>query len=183
MVGVSCSILSTLAKYQTEFSWHGGLKVISKPQSIISSTYLHKNPHELRWILIMTEAQTANTVWGQKKRCLWGTSNSHNPQLTWTSAQSKASVKVRGDASTYMNYERSQHREKTPMPISVTRTLCVSISHKGIFFPSFHVLGFCISWSVLSSCLVECSLVNLDLQASVHRYFQLFIMSQCLLNT
>lgn len=73
---------------------------------------------------------------------------------------------------------------KTRMPISVTRSRCVSISHKGIFFPTFlfWVSVFDDS-SVLSSCLRVCSLVNSDLQASVRRSLSFFIISPCLLSS
>lgn len=72
-----------------------------------------KNPHELRWILIMIPARTENLCEVKKQRSLQGTSNSHNPQLTRTSAQSKAALKVRGDTSTYINHERSHHKKNS----------------------------------------------------------------------
>lgn len=96
----------------------------------------------------MTEAHTAKTVWGQKKRCLWGTSNSHNPQLTWTSAQSKASLKVRGDASTYINHERSHHRKNSNAHKRHSVSVCKHFSQRYIFFPYCLVLDFCISWFI-----------------------------------
>lgn len=53
-------------------------------------------------------------VWGQeKKTSLRGTSYSHNPELTWTSAQSGAALKVREDASTYINHEWSHHKKNS----------------------------------------------------------------------
>lgn len=92
----------------------------------------------------MTEEHTAKTVWGQKKRCPRGTSNSHNPQLTWTSAQSKASHKVRGDASTYINHERSHHRKNSNAHKRHSVSVCKHFSQRHIF-SDFLVLGFCIS--------------------------------------
>lgn len=103
----------------------------------------------------MTEAHTAKTVWGQKKRCLWGTSNSHNPQLTWTSAQSRASLKVRGGACAYINHERSHHRKNSNAHKRHSVSVCKHFSQRHIFFPTFlfWVSVFHDS-SVLSSCLV-----------------------------
>lgn len=65
---------------------------------------------------------------------------------------------------------------KTQMPMSVTRSQCVSISHKGLFFlPTFFFwISVFHDSSVLSSCSVECCLVNSDLQAFVRGCFQLF---------
>lgn len=173
LVCVTSSILCTLAKYQNKFSWHGGFKVIAKPQSIIRSSYLCKNPHELRWILIMTEAHIAKTVWGQKKRCLWGTFNSHNPQLTWTSEKSKASLKVRGDPSTYINHERRHHRKNPKAHKHHQVSVYKHFSQRHIFFPTF-LFCFCISWFICFYFMCSCCLVNLDLQAFVHSVSSFF---------
>lgn len=136
----------TLAKYQKWIfqAWW----VQSNIQTSIYHQYLIslKNPHELRWILIMIAAHTENLCEVKKKRCLRGTSNSHNPQLTWTSAQSEAALKVRGDASTYINHERSHHM-KNSNAHKRHSAQCVSIfsspfPHRGIhqiFPPGFSV--------------------------------------------
>ena len=103
----------TLAKYQKwifQARW-----VQSNIKTSIYHQYLTsvKNPHELRWILIPIPAHTENLCEVKNKRYLRGTSNSHNPRLTRTSAQSEASLKVRGDASTYINHERSHHKKNS----------------------------------------------------------------------
>lgn len=72
------------------------------------------------------------SAWGQEKRWLRGTSNSHNPQLTWTSAQSEAALKVRGDASTYINHERSHHKKNPNAHKRHSSSAC-----KHFFFPAF----------------------------------------------
>lgn len=77
----------------------------------MAALYLWKNPHELRWILIMIRAHTKKLCEVKKKRALGDTFNSHNPLLTRISAESEAALKVRGDASTYINHERS-HQTK-----------------------------------------------------------------------
>lgn len=156
-------------------------------QSNIQTSIYHqhlislKNPHELRWILIMMEAHTENLCEVKKKRCLRGTSNSHNPQLTWTSAQSEETLKVRGDASTYINHERSHHKEKknkTPAPISITQS-CVSISFcASVTFFSLGFFSFLSYFMIHLFCLhVLLSVaipVKMDLRAFVHNHFDLF---------
>lgn len=107
------SMFCTLAKYQKwvfQAWWvQSNIKTSIYHQYLISL----KNPHELRWILIRVPAHTENLCEVKKKRSLGGTSNSHNPQLTRTSAQSEAALKVRGDASTYINHERSHHKKNS----------------------------------------------------------------------
>lgn len=99
-----------------------------------------KNPHELRWILITIPARNWKSVWGQEKKSLRGTYNSHNPQLTWTSAQSEAAFKVRRDASTYINHERSHHKKNSNAHKrhSASACRCVSIF---FFFPMLPLKG------------------------------------------
>lgn len=59
---------------------------------------------------------TKNLCEVKEKKNLQGTSNSHNPQLTRTSAQSKAALKVGGEGSTYINHERSHHKKNLECP-------------------------------------------------------------------
>lgn len=95
----------------------------------------------------MIPALTENLCEVKKIRSLWGTSNSHNPQLTWTSAQSEAALKVRGDASTYINHEGSHHKKSSNAHKLHSACQCVSIfllfsvfPHKGIH--QIFLLGF-----------------------------------------
>lgn len=146
------SIFCALAKYQNEFSRRSGFKAISKAQSIISTLYLSKAHMNWGGYWSWWKRTQKICVRSRKKRCLPGTSNSHNPLLTWTSAQSEETLKVRGDASTYINHERShQDRLKKKMKTSSAHehlsVLCkhffLCICH-AFFFPCF----FCspLSW-------------------------------------
>lgn len=162
----------TLAKYQKwifQARWvQSNIKTSIYHQYLISV----KNPHELRWILITIPAHTENLCEVKKKRSLRGTSNSHNPRLTRTSAQSEASLKVRGDASTYINHERSHHKKNSNAHKRHSASVCKQFfpvfSHKGIhqiFLLGFLFLFFMIhlfrlhvcwrllskSWSILSA--------------------------------
>lgn len=96
------------------FSSDGGFKEKSNPQFIIE--YLCISEERARTEEDIDQRTSAHTtsVWGQeKKRSLRGTSNSHNPQLTQTSAQSEAALKVRAGTSTYINHERSHHKKNS----------------------------------------------------------------------
>lgn len=110
----------------------------------------------------MIEAHTENLCEVKKKRCLQGTSNSHNPLLTWTSAQSEAALKVRGDASTYINHERSHHKKNSNAhkrhSISVCKHfyLCVLAKASIRFFSSWFSVSVFHDSSVLSSWFVVC---------------------------
>lgn len=80
----------------------------------------------------MIPAHTENLCEVKKERSLRGTSNSHNPQLTRTSAQSEAALKVRGDASTYINHERSHPKKNSNAHKRHSPSVC-----KHFFFPVF----------------------------------------------
>lgn len=148
----------TLAKYQKwvfQAWWvQSNIKTSIYHQYLISL----KNPHELRWILIRVPAHTENLCEVKKKRSLGGTSNSHNPQLTRTSAQSEAALKVRGDASTYINHERSHHKKNSNAHKRHSASVCkhfFSVSCKGIhhiFLLSFLSLFFMIHLFCLYVC-------------------------------
>lgn len=148
------SIFCALAKYQNEFSRRSGFKAISKAQSIISTLYLSKAHMNWGGYWSWWKRTQKICVRSRKKRCLPGTSNSHNPRLTWTSAQSEETLKVRGDASTYINHERSHQdrlkkkkKWKPPAPMSTSQS-CVSISFCASVTLFFSSRFFCypLSW-------------------------------------
>lgn len=114
----------------------GGFKVISKPQSIISTLYLLKTHMNWGGYWSRYQRATENLCEVKKKKSLRGTYNSHNPQLTWTSAQSEAALKVRRDASTYINHERSHHKKNSNAHKRHSACQCVSI-----FFPVLPLKG------------------------------------------
>lgn len=175
------SIFCALAKYQNEFSRRSGFKAISKAQSIISTLYLSKAHMNWGGYWSWWKRTQKICVRSRKKRCLPGTSNSHNPLLTWTSAQSEETLKVRGDASTYINHERSHQdrlkkKWKPPAPMSTSQS-CVSISFCAsvmLFFslvfsaPLFH------DSCVLPPCFVVC---RTDLKAFCLQRFRSFFLS------
>lgn len=177
----------TLAKYQKWIfqAWW----VQSNIKTSIYHEYLIslKNPHELRWILIMIAAHTENLCEVKKKRSLRGTSNSHNPQLTWTSAQSEAALKVRGDASTYINHERSHHKKNSNAHKRHSASVCkhffsLCFLTKAPIRFLFLVFFFSVSHdsSVFVFMFVAGYPVKLDLRAFVHSCFYLLIISLCL---
>lgn len=184
-VDVMNSMFCTLAKYKKwifQARWvQSNIKTSIYHQYLISL----KNPHELRWILIMIPTHTENLCEVKKKRSLRGTSNSHNPQLTQTSAKSEASLKVRGDASTYINHEESS-QEKPECPC-VTQPRCVSIfslcflTKASITF-SFLVFFFCFfsEFICFVFMFVAGYLVKVDQQTFVQGCFNLQIISRCL---
>lgn len=122
-------------------------------------------------------------VWGQrKKKSLRGTSNSHNPKLTWTSAQSGAALKVRGDASTYINHEWSHHKKNSNAHERQSASVCKHFFQHFLtkasirFFLS--VFFCCFSWFIcfVFRCVAGYP-VKEDLRAFVHSWF--FISSFC----
>ena len=121
-----------------------------------------------------------------KKRSLRGTSNSHNPQLTWTSAQREAALKVRGDASTYINHEEesSQGKKKTSNAhkrhsASVCKhffffSLCFSQKAIHQIFLSSLYFFFRFSWFICFDFMFAARYpVKVDLRAFVHSCFYL----------
>lgn len=137
----------------------GGFKVISKPQSIISTLYLLKTHMNWGGYWSRFQRATENLCEVKKKKSLQGTYNSHNPQLTWTSAQSEAALKVRRDASTYINHERSHHKKNSNAHKRHSACQCVSIffssassqrlpsdfsSHFSLVFHDSSILSFCL---------------------------------------
>lgn len=90
------------------------------------------------------------------KKSLQGTSNSHNPLLTRTSAQSEAALKVRGDVYTYINHERSHHKKNSNAhkrhSASVCKHFYFSLPHRGIY--QIFLLGLlAVYFSWFTSCL------------------------------
>lgn len=77
------------------------------------------------------------------KKSLQGTSNSHNPLLTRTSAQSESALKVRGDVYTYINHEQSHHKKNSNAHKRHSASTCKHFSSSSFISASpRHLSGF-----------------------------------------
>lgn len=159
-----------LVRYQRYPGAEGSkARIKKKPQSIIRTFYVWKT--HMNWGGYRSWYQhTENLCEVKKKGSLRGAFNSHNPQLTQTSAQSEAAPKVRGDTSTYINHEWSHHKKNSNAHKHHSASVCKQFfffllsvfPHKGIHQRLSGLLSFLFfhDSSVLSWCLLQASKVG-----------------------
>lgn len=172
-VDAANSIFCALAKYQNEFSRHGGFKAISKPQSIISTLYLWKT--HMNW--------GGYWSWWKHTRKICVRSRKKMPPRDLQFPQSPVNLNIstkwrdsqgqRRRLYLHKSWEESsqEKKKKTPAPISITQS-CVSISFRASV--TFFYLFFFHDSSVLPACFVVAIPVKMDLRAFVHNHFDLF---------